>query len=289
MDVVTHPTFQLFFAPSTWSEAQRLQILLGSPYSAREVSKGVAGIVHHFQKFDTLATLVNRLIPTLEQDRLELERDGFSPSNRSREVAGLIEVLACELYAVLDGVRCSLFGVYKGVQGVQNKSTEKLFKRAATKAFGEGFPENIRSLLADAHADWFYKLRTMRTEVTHGEIGTCHLNPDTGQVSYIHSGLGTKSHALVLDDIVVHLNELADAVRGVVDAICRHLYDGLDKIERNVTCGIHQFLMYERRVRPEAVLTFHSGTCLSRTWFDKESGVKCPMRMKCGAYTSPAS
>lgn len=60
MEPESERTFQLFFAPWDWSEAQRFRTFLGPPYSEREVAKGVGGVVHHLQKFDTLAALVWR-------------------------------------------------------------------------------------------------------------------------------------------------------------------------------------------------------------------------------------
>jgi hypothetical protein len=56
---------------------------------------------------------------------VELDRDGYSPAQCSKEFAALVEVLACELYSAIDGGRRALYGTYKGVKGIRKDSNDK--------------------------------------------------------------------------------------------------------------------------------------------------------------------
>lgn len=277
-------TFGLFFTPDQWSAARRFSQFIGRPFNDREVEKGTRSTLSHLNKFDTLAALANRLVPRLSEDQVELERDGHSAAARGREFAALMETLVCELYASLDGVRRAVFGAYRTVQAVQNSSTEKLFKRAAEWEYGETFPEEVRAVLASAYSEWFPSLKKLRTELTHGDIGSCHLDANSGAVRYVHGGLGTGSRAMVVEDIVDRVNGFAAGVLRVAEAVFAHLYSNLESDERQIMCGIYKGRIYERLVKPEARLTFNSGQCFSKSWFDLAPGFECPLRSRCGAY-----
>ena len=203
---------------------------------------------------------------------------------RGREFAALTETLICELYAALDGTRRAIFGAYRREQGVQNESTKKLFSRATGNTYGAGFPEVVRLALCDGDATWFPSLRRLRSEVTHGEVGSCHLDMDTGTVNYMHTALGKDTRALVIKDVIGSVNEFSTNVRGLVDTVFGHLYSRLEPREFRVMCGIYNGRLYERIVRPEGTLTFHSGRCASKAWFQTEPRLECPLRVRCGAY-----
>jgi hypothetical protein len=277
-------TFGLFFTPDTWPAVHRFSQFIGRPFDDREVAKGTKAAASHLDKFETLAGLANRLAPNLVEDEIELDRDGHTQAVRAREFAALVETLVCELYASLDGVRRTLYGAYRKVEGVQNESTKKLFERAARSKYGNTFPEEIRLALASAHVLWFSSLRQLRTELTHGDIGSCHLDRQMNRVSYFHSELGTGTRVMVVEDVVGKVNEFARNVSDLVEVVFSHLYLRLELVERRLICGIYKGRAYERLVKPESVLTFDSGRCSSKTWFEREAGLECPLQDQCGAY-----
>lgn len=273
------------FAPEHWTSAAKFRQFMGPPFEVnRELTKGSNSADNHFSKFSVLAGLANRLRKELPQDETELEEHGYSPASRSKEYAALVESLFCELYASLDGIRRTLFAAYRNVQGVQNKSTEKLFSRAKENKYGAGFPSDIRELLLSAYDTWFTRLRRIRTEVTHGDIGNCHLDKETRKVTYMHGGLGSGNQALVLVDIESELNQLTESVATLIEGVFASLCAKLEPVEKRVLCGLYKGRCYERIVSYSPTLSFNDGCCTSLKWFAKEDGCECPMRANCGAY-----
>ena len=286
MSTTVSDTFLLSFTPERWSAVRRFLECVGPPLNKRDVIKGAQAVSAHLNKFDVIAALADRLAPGLVEDRAELYRDGYSPANRSREFAAVVETLICELYSSLDGVRRTLFGAYREVAAIQNGSTERLFKRAARRQYGPEFPEELRLRLAAAYDTWFPELRALRTELTHGEVGSCYLGTAADQITYSHGGLGTATRALVIQDIIGKINELASEVRSLIEAVFEHVYAQLEPVEKRVGCGVFRGRFYERILVPQPTLTFGAGKCVSRTWFENEPGLECPMRARCGAYSS---
>ena len=179
--------FLLLFNPEHWPAVQQFRHFIGPPYTVNgELVTGTRAAEGHHEKFLVLAGLANRLQETLVEDLIELDQEGHTPASRSREFAALTETLICELYSCLDGIRRVLFAVYKGVRGVQNKSTKKLFALAHANTYGPEFPEEIRSCLAASYVTWFSRLRLIRTELTHGDVGRCHLTSQGGVITYMH-------------------------------------------------------------------------------------------------------
>ena len=277
--------FGLVFAPERWSSITKFRQLMGPPFAInRELRKGVSSAENHLAKFTVLAGLANRLKVRLPEDNAELAEKGHSSASRSKEFAALIETLFCELYAALDGVRRTLYAAYRNVKGVQNGSTEKLFKRASENTYGPEFPEEIRAALASAFVSWFPRLRSIRTEVTHGDIGSCHVEEQSQRVFYMHAGLGSATRALVIEDVIVELNQHWKSVSELIEVIYGSLFSKLQPVVRTAICGIFKGRVYQREVAPSGDLTFHSGSCKSRSWFEKETGYECPLRQNCGAY-----
>jgi hypothetical protein len=277
--------FLLLFSPKRWPAVQKFRYFMGPPYTVnRELVTGTRGAEGHRQKFFVLAGLANRLQETLAEDLTELDQNGHTPASRSREFAALTETLICELYSCLDGIRRVLFSAYKGIRGVQNESTERLFVRAYTNAYGSEFPQEIRIRLATSYATWFPQLCRIRTELTHGDVGSCHLDPKTGVITYLHRNLGTASQAFVINDIIGEANGFAQSVFELMETIFGYLYAKLSPVERQLPCGFYKGRLYERYVAPGPGLSFASGRCFSRVWFEKESGCACPIRHRCGAY-----
>jgi hypothetical protein len=281
--------FGLVFIPEQWPSVRKFRQFMGPPFKVdRDLATGANAAENHLAKFSVLAGLANRLGDQLAEDAAELAEKGHTPASRSKEFAALVETLFCELYAVLDGIRGTLFSAYKKVRGVQNKSTGRLFKKAKDKEYGPGFPEDIRAALASAFDSWFPRLRSIRTEVTHGGTGTCHLDSKTDKICYIHGGLGSATRAFVIEDVVEELNGKAASVTALVEAVYRPLFSLLEPVDRRVECGFYKGRCYERVVSPSAGLSFHSGQCFSRGWFETEVGYECPMRGVCEAYQRAA-
>lgn len=258
---------------------------MGPPYTVnRELVTGTRTAEGHREKFLVLAGLANRLQETLAEDLTELDQEGYTPASRSREFAALTETLICELYSCLDGIRRVLYSVYKGVQKIQNHSNEALFTRAHANAYGPGLPEEIRGCLAASYATWFPRLYQIRTELTHGDVGSCHLDPKASVITYAHQNLGTDARAFIINDIVGEVNEFARSVFELMEAIFGYLCAKLCPVERKLPCGFYKGRLYERYVAPGPDLSFASGRCFSRVWFESEAGCECPMRHRCGAY-----
>ena len=277
--------FGVIFAPSTWSAIERFRKFVGPPFkSERDLRKGVNTTAGHLHKFEVLAGLANKLAPTLAEDNAELEERGHTPAARSKEYAAVVETLICSLYSAIDGIRLAIYGVYKGIAKVQKGSNGELFENAHDKKYGAGFPEPIRVALAEAQADWFPTLRKYRTELIHGEVGSCHLDKASGNIRYMHTGLGSAARAMVIEDIVAELVRLHKAVYCLAESVYGYLYRQLDQITHRTVCGFYKGRMYEREVTPEPDVSFQSGVCRSLSWFENQPGYECPLRTCCGAY-----
>ena len=276
--------FALFFDPSQWTAARRLQVFVGPPLIHPEVRRGAEASMSHLEKYQVLVGLANRLVPTLHEDHEELDRDGYSPAQRSKEFAALVEVLACELYSAIDGVRRALYGTYKGVSGIRKDSNDKMFENASNLKYGAEFPEALRAALDAANVSWFKKLRTLRTEVTHGSTGSCTLNREKGTISYFHRRLGSRQSTLIDTDIVGRLNEYLRDVTALTEVVFSHLYTLIEPREERALCGIYKGRMYERTVTVGEELTFASGKCYSKTWFLSEPEYSCPLSERCPAF-----
>ena len=281
--------FRLMFAPDHWTALGKLKAFLGPPFrDSRELQNALQASVDRARRFETLAALANRLQPSLLEDLEELERTGFTPAQRSSEFAALIEVLLCELYAVLDALRYTLYWAYPTVRGVQKKSTSKLFSRASEGQYGEDFPKEIVVMLKTAYNDWFLELRRFRTELTHGGTGSCHIDKDSHRVKYIHSGLGSTHRALVIDDVVGKVNELTGKVFVLMRGVGDYMYRQLRGEEKIQFCGIYKGRMYTRRVAPSPDLTWQSGICDAKRWFEEKPEFHCPLANRCEAYARAA-
>ncbi len=279
--------FGIVFRPALWSPLERFQTFPGEPFQhIREMCRGAKTVSDHLGKFEVLAGLVNRLAKEMHLDDAELQARGYTPAVHSKEYAAIVESLITTLYSALDGLRQTIFWGYRNVRRVQNKSNERLFRYATDKEYGEEFPGPIREALADANANWFPELRRIRTELTHNEIGHCHWDPKTDKITYLHGGLGIARRAHIIEDVPKVLTDMYSNVNGLVQSVFEFLAEQLWPSERVVICGYYRGRIYQRRVALTPDITFDSGTCESRQWFDKpeEQENKCPLRGYCGAY-----
>lgn len=276
-----HDGFLLAFVPEQWDAVKKFGTF---KYEALEgnrcFSRGINATSDHLEKFRVLAEIGNDLIPGFDHDADELDKNGYSPAKYSRKFAAIAECSINELYAALDGVRDVIYAVYSNVQGVQKKSTSKLFSKAKNNEYSIGFPAGINKLLSIAHDEWFLELRKYRTEFTHGSLGSCSKDRDNGKISYMHSGLGSQSRALVIDDFIAYVNKVYEECRLLQENIFSYLYKELPLKPAKILCGFYTGLAYMRSIEPEEELTMHSGICESSHY-----EVKCPLSETCAAYS----
>lgn len=166
-------------------------------------------------------------------------------------------------------------------KGIQNKSTQTLFNRAAQSGYGPQLPNAIRESLERAYQSWFPELRLLRSELAHRRVGHCAFDSATQKVGYAHGGLGDSDRAFQIEDFVGHINRLAEGVRQLLDEVFGYLFGGLLPIEKVEICGVMEGQMYMRRVAPAPDLSFHSGVCQSHSW----PNFACPFAPNCGAYS----
>lgn len=289
-NVVGHDRFALAFSPEHWTWTEKLNKFYGAPYPDNRFAKNaVASCIDHRRKFFILAGLANRLRGTLVQDNEEMDTLGHTMAERSQEYAALFEVLVCELYSVLDGMRFTAYEFFAGCRGIQKNSTSKFFSNAAENRYGPAFPEEIRVILATAYADWFVPLRKLRTSLTHGGLGSCVYDRHSNKISYVNSSLGSSTQAWVTADAEGFINPLAEKVFALEDAYFKHFYSGLAPLETQLPCGFYHGKIYFRKVLPVDNLTWHSGRCTTRQHFNAATDYYCPLTSECAAYAAAES
>jgi hypothetical protein len=278
--VAGHDSFLLVFAPDEWDAVDRFGKFKYAPLEGNKIFKrGISATSDHLAKFRVLAEIGNELIGGFDLDRQEMNEKGHTHAKYSRQFAAIAECCVNELYAALDGIRDVIYAVYSSIKGVQKKSTSKLFSKAKDNKYGKDFPAELNSLLAESHDNWFLLLRKYRIEFTHGSLGSCRRDDNTGKVSYMHSGLGTEERSLVIDDFVAYINEVYKSTLQLQHNVFEFFYTTLP-LEATITlCGFYTGLGYMRSIDPVLPLTRHSGTCLSVDY-----ATPCPIRERCGAY-----
>ena len=281
-------TFRLRFSPDMWLPEDRFAQFIGFPFEVdRSLQRGTSAVRGHFRKYELLAQIAVDIQPMLEQDEQELNDKGHTRAINGAKFAALIETMIGELYAVLDGIRQVIFSVYGRIPAVQGKSTNRLFQRAATGAYGSGFPEELRALLAEGYRTWFPRLRLIRSENTHGEIGTCFLDKESHKVQYHHQSLKDAGNPLLIADIIAYCSANYLPIRRLASWLFTDLYRQLEPIERQTICGIYKMHFYDRMVAPSTSLSFSDGRCLSVNWFSTKPELACPLRDRCAAYGRP--
>lgn len=277
--------FLLNFMPEQWTSLHKLRYFLGAPLpNDGSVRIGLRDCEQHLSKVQVLWRVAERLRPNLILDREELERIGGTANLHSQELAAVFESIICALYSSLDGLRKFLFGVYRNVKGVQNGSNGKLFDRAQEKQYGPGFSEEIRLLIAEARKSWFLRLREIRTELTHGSTGTCHLDTKTNLVRYFNEGIKREGGNLFLDDIEGLVRTFDGKVRELIHSIAAYFYTQLEPVLQFQICGMYRARWYGRMVAAAPNISSKDGHCLSYDWFEKEPGYFCPLAKQCSAY-----
>lgn len=285
MPPATLPTV-FTYVPEMWDYIDRFAKWCGAPFTdSYMLSNGLKTITDHRDKFKILAERATLLVPELVEERQLLDQQGYSSLSKAREFTGIIETLICELYSCLDGLRNTIYVIYKDVRGVQKKSTDKMFKNAVEEKYGDGFPPDIYALLQAAYEDWFPKLRRLRVELTHGRVGNC-LMQDDSCISYRHYGLGSTSenNIFIIENIIDWINTYANHVNILLNTICKFWFDQLESREVIEMCGVHQGRALIRAIVITEPVNQDSGLCLFRHAFEEESDWACPIRHSCAAY-----
>jgi hypothetical protein len=272
------------YMPEQWDYVDRFAKWYGPPFPASSMlSNGLQAIRGHRNKLETVAKRATQLIPELIEEHRQLDKKGYSNMAKAQEFTALLETLVCELYACLDGLRSTIYGIYERIQGVQRKSTERLFKYASEGKYGDGFPPEIYILLKVAYEDWFLNLRRIRTELTHGRVGSCSVQEEL-KISYMHFGLGTETRAFIIDDIIGWINTYIEHVNTLLNEICKFWLNQLEPREVLEMCGFHNGRFMGRAIVITEPVTQDSGLCIFRHMYEEEPELACPLRFTCAAY-----
>jgi len=280
--LINQDKFLINFVPEQWDSVTKFRKFKYIPLEDNRLFKrGISATEEHLAKFRTLAEIANELIPKLEIDENELKKDGYTSAKYSRQLSAIVECNINELYSSLDGIRDVIYSIYSHIQGIQKKSTSKLFSKAKENKYPNNFPIELNTLLSEAYDKWFIQLRVYRTEFTHGSLGSCYKDDKSNKISYMHSGLGKNQKALVIDNFITYINDTFDNVLLLQHNIFEFLYNTLPLEPTVLPCGIYKGKFYMRYLEPENNLTFNSGLCRSL-----EYSTACPLKDKCGAYTN---
>lgn len=288
-DDENRPTANLLhFSPQHWGEVERFTQFWTTTYSFdRLTQKRLRGIVGHYSKAGYLFQLAKRLAPNLDLDAAQLKEHGYSPAHNSKELAAIIESVFCEQYSVLDCCRAVLCGVFPNHKGIK-ASTRSTFQNAHKGELDDRVPAPIREAIADSK-DWYPNLLRLRDELTHSNVGSCHRDDTTGNVFYMHDGLGTPGRSLVIEDVFADLKTYFDKINELLGLVFRELNRTLDDQPVELMCGIFGGRFYQRVVRPSEAIDTNGGVCKSYQWFDLEGHPDCPLKDSCQAYSRAKS
>jgi hypothetical protein len=243
----------------------------------------VSGVINHLRKAIVLRGLAVRLRPNLELDVKQLEEKGYSPALNASEFSAVVEGVFTEMYSAIDCTRKVVVATHRNVRGMPTNSTRKLFRAIQNNNELDGV---LHATLIDAFkkATWYEDFRKVRDELTHGDVGTCHLDKVTAKVSYMHRGLGNQTQALVIDDVFERLESNLNDVNLFLGRVFQYLNTRLSAEPVFQMCGIFSGRVYTREVNPSEPIDFNSGICTSYHWFELEGNPDCPFSSTCGAY-----
>ena len=270
------------FAPQYWGQLERFAQFYSKTYKFRPNSmKALSGAANHFRKAVTFKNLSIKLVPNLEIDKKELEANGYTPAENSMELSAVIEGIILELYSSIDCTRKIINEIYGKYPGIPD-STRKLFQNAFDNKIDERVPEILRATLREAN--WYTGFRKIRNELTHSDVGSCHSDPKTSKISYMHTGFQIDGKALVIDDIFDKIEKTFSDVNTFLGKIYVFLNSTLSEEEVWQVCGFFGYRLYSRFVIPSKAVDFDSGRCESYEWFEKDKNHTCPFVDTCGAY-----
>jgi hypothetical protein len=272
------------FAPEQWGQVDRFVNLYGKtfPDFKRTEHIAVSGVINHLRKAIILRDLAVKLRPNLDLDLMQLEKKGYSPALNSSEFSAVIEGVFTEMYSSLDCTRKVVVAIHRNARGMPTDSTRKLFRKIQNGELDGVL--HVALVAAFKNAAWYENFRKMRDELTHGDVGTCHLDKTTGKVSYMHRGLGNQARALVIEDVFERVESNLDDVNLFLGRVFQYLNTLLSAEPVFQMCGIFSGRVYTREVNPSEPVNFDSGMCTSYQWFDLEGNPACPFSPTCGAY-----
>ena len=157
-----------------------------------------------------------------------------------------------------------------------------MFRKVRDDDVCKDFPDALRSAFQEAV--WFDELLSLRDELTHSDVGRCHLDKNKGLVSYIHVGIKKSGCPLVIDDIFARSDYLFEGVNKFLGRVFHYLNSLLTNKPVRQLCDIFFGRGYMRHVIPSMATDLNSGTCESHIWFDLPGNPRCPLADSCGAY-----
>lgn len=271
------------FAPEQWGSLDRFQYLHQQTYKwDNETRHALSGVSNHFHRGLAILRVAKGHIGKLEEDRKQLEQFGVSKNVRGEELSAMFETIITSLYSSIDCARKVVTSIYKNERGVK-QSTRKFFQAVKDGKVADTIPIMIREAFKDC--DWYGEFRSFRDAITHSNVGSCHLNKETGKVFYMHSKLAKNGNAIILDDIFEYVGDLSKKTNMFLGSIFRELNNTLIDEPVWQICGYFSGgKIYSRLVRPRDAIDFQSGVCEAFTWFEKEEHPSCPFASKCDAY-----
>ncbi|MFH1368053.1 MAG: hypothetical protein ABII64_02875 [Elusimicrobiota bacterium] len=273
------------FYPEGWGELDKFARFYMAthkdiPLYAR---KAISGTLHHFQRAHILLNYAdNNAKAILKKDNKELSEKHFTNAIGSKELSALIEAIILDAYSALSCTSKVICTIYKKGQGVTD-STHKLFNNAINNKIHK-IPDEIIEILRKSF-NWYEEYRILRDEISHSDIGTCHMDKASGRIFYLHTGLGTATRAKVIDDIFQYLEDKLDNINALLGGIYRSMNSTLGSERIRMMCGFFNNRMYFRSVSCTEAKNINSGECLSREQFDNGKLPICPLKDKCGAYS----
>lgn len=274
------------FAPESWGEVAYFSKFYAATYEFKvETKRALSGVSSHFDKAMLLLNVARKIAPNLALDREQLNTMGATPAHNSREFSAVIEEVFTELYSSIDCASKVIAATHKHCRGMPAGSTRRLFSRIAEGKIGSDFPEQIkRSMVA---AEWYWDLLFLRDELTHLSVGSCSLSADSDAVTYMHQGISKGGQPLVIEDILAHAADLCEKINQFLGEVFHYLNSELKPSEIDVPCAVAYGRIYMRRLSSQRPVTFQSGNCNSRQWFDADEAYRCPLANGCDAYKRP--
>lgn len=240
------------------------------------------GVTSHFRKAHVLLSLAGRLAPQLEIDLHQINTQGYTPAVNAEEFSAVIEEVFTELYSSIDCARFVIVATNQGCKGMPTKSTRKLFRAVTEGTISTDFPAPLRRAILDA--EWYADLLFLRDALTHRNIGTCHIDRATKEIYYMHNDIEKAGKPLVIDHVIEHAISLCKSVDAFLTQVFTHLNGQLKPQVVDEVCGIFSSRIYMRKLPSTPPITFDSGTCIARNWFDKDDRFRCPFADTCAAY-----
>lgn len=279
--------FMVRFDPARWSEGDRFsqfcqtscrpdgerKFIWGSrPFESHQ------GAYWHMDGFRVLMELARGLAPGLEDERRELEDRGYTNAKNGQKLRTVVEVAIKEIYSALECTVKVIHAVYENrVDGFRQSVSRYVTKAEVQQAL----PPELRLPEADIWRDLLH----LRTSLTHWNVGSASMSKDGKRVQYVHSGLKKDGNPFYLEDLFEWLETLQAQVSSFQEGVYGFLNrNHIEPGEVQVMCGMYRGLCYTRLVDPTDDISWNSGVCEARAWFEQEGREPCPMRRKCGAY-----